>query len=693
MSQNRTIRLLILNDARSEAERLISMLNNSGRPVRAQHIDSAEGLEKVLQEKGWDLLIGHDQTNGLKPFEAVRTIKRLNKDIPVILQTDSNESHAIVEGMKQGAADVVVLDQDQHLLLVIGRELKGREERERRRLSERAQREYERRNQQLLDSSRDAIAFIQDGMFLYANDSFAEALEYDSKDDIECMPVIDVVAQDDQDNIKKFIKEFTLKGSDVDATTLSFNFKLHTGENKALKIDVRMATFDEESCIQFTIRAKVADNEELEAQLAQIKHQDLATGLYNKTYLLETLDAEVDKAINGVYNSALFHIGVNDFAQTVREKVGIASFDLVIGDIAQYAKSIIKQGDILCRYSEASFMVIGAKIDPSIAMQRAEDICRQLREYIVDIDGSTMQFTYSIGISLINEITSDANTPIEHAHKALELCKKDPQALAKIYEPESAPQAKQHIGAMVQRAIDKNQFKLLYQPILSLRGSEKEHYEVLLRMVGDDDTEISPVDFLKEAAEKGLTTKIDRWAILEAIKVLATHRADGHNTQLILNLSKESMLDSTLAPWLAVAFKASKLPTDSVIFQLNEIDINDHLNVADTFTKSIKDLGSCVCINHFGCALNPMKALETVHANYIKIDGSFSQEIQQNDQDTQALNDLVSELNQRDLITIVPFVENASVLSKLWQSGVHYIQGLYLQGPTDEMNYDFDMES
>ena len=53
----------------------------------------------------------------------------------------------------------------------------------------------------------------------------------------------------------------------------------------------------------------------------------------------------------------------------------------------------------------------------------------------------------------------------------------------------------------------------------------------------------------------------------------------------------------------------------------------------------------------------------------------------------------VSELHQKDKVTIVPYVENASVLSKLWQSGVHYIQGYYLQGPSDAMNYDFDMES
>src|SRR5690606_33139153 len=126
---------------------------------------------------------------------------------------------------------------------------------------------------------------------------------------------------------------------------------------------------------------------------------------------------------------------------------------------------------------------------------------------------------------------------------------------------------------MVQKALDENRFKLLFQPILSLRGSEKEHYEVLLRMIDEKGEEISPSSFLSSAAQIGATTKIDRWVVLESIKILSEHRSKGHNTQLIINLSRESLLDTTLPPWLGVAFKAAKLPPDAVVFQVMEIDV------------------------------------------------------------------------------------------------------------------------
>lgn len=701
MSPNTTIRLLILNDSRSEAERLISMLHNAGRSVRAQHVDSEEALVKLLEDQVWDLLIGLDRTTNVTPGTAIKQIRRLNKDVPVILLTDGEGSQSIVEGLKLGAADVIQLDEDQHLLFAIQREVDNREQRNLRRIAERRHKEIERRNQQLLDSSRDAITFVQDGMFLYANESFAELLDHSDRDELECMPVIDLVVDDDRTKVKRFLKEFTLKGSDAETTELRFTALLADGDTKELKVEVRKATYEDELCIQFVIRASTVDSEELEAHLQQIKHQDLATGLFNKAYLIEQLEASVDRAVGGRANCALLYIAIDDFMETVQAKLSVSSSDIVLGTIASHARTLIGKDDTLCRFGEDAFMLLTPEANAEKALRKAENFGKKLRDYIVDIDGSTLQFNYAVGIALINETTANSDTPVTHAMKALELVREDiakgDEIIARIYEPaakkEGGREAAKNITATVQKAVSQGNFRLLFQPILSLRGSDKEHYEVLLRMIGDDGSEISPNDFLEAATQINATTKIDRWVILEAIKLLAAHRAKGHDTRLLINLTSESMCDSTLAPWLAVAFKAAKLPPNALIFQISEKDVNDHMNLAKSFSEQVAALGSSTCLTRFGCALNPFNALNHINAQYVRVDGSFTQELQSGSGEPTALSDLVGELHQADKITIVPFVENANVLSKLWQSGVHYIQGHYLQVPTGEMNYEFDMES
>lgn len=119
MNQNDTIRLLILNDSRQEAERLISMLRTAGRAIRAQHAESEEILTKLLEEQGWDLLIVHDKSKVIPAQQAIKIIRRLGKDVPAIFISDDGGTQSIVAGMKLGAIDVVKIDEDQHLLFAL----------------------------------------------------------------------------------------------------------------------------------------------------------------------------------------------------------------------------------------------------------------------------------------------------------------------------------------------------------------------------------------------------------------------------------------------------------------------------------------------------------------------------------------------------------------------------------------------
>lgn len=668
------------------------MLQNAGRSVRASHIDSEEALTKLLSEKAWDLMIAHDSTEGLHAADAVKLIRRQNRDIPTLLLTDREGSYPCVEGIKLGAKDVIKLDEDQHLLLAIDRELENRHERETRRTAERKFHEVASRNQQLLDSSRDAIAFIQDGMFLYANESFAELLEYQERDDLECLPLFDIVQKGEQDRLKGFMKNFLLKVGESEVHELPLKVLLHTGETRSVKFQVRHAVYDEENCIQLIHQSRGANEEELEAQIEEIKIRDQATGAYSKQHLVDSLQ----NLLNNTESGALLNIGVDQLTDVVQEKLGSSAIDDVRAEIARQVSLLVKKDDNLYRYGDESFALIIKKLNSQNAVERAEELCLALRKNVFNVNGKTLHFNFNIGISLFNDTSVKVDTILdESAHalyKALEQSKESPDECVWLFEKEINESNSSEVN--IQLSLDSGRFKLLFQPILSLRGADKEHYEVFMRITDDNNNEKSPDLFFSQPdITPAAKIKIDRWVILEATKMLAEHRKKGHNTTLILQLTAESMLDQSLPAWLKVVFKTAKLPTDSVIFQMREVDINDYLNDAIAFTNAIKELGSYVSVTHFGCALHPFKMLEQIHSDYIKIDGSFTQDLQNNEEGLNSVNNIISQLHQADKITIVPYVESASLLSKLWQSGVHYIQGHYLQAPANEMDYDFDMET
>ena len=697
MGPNDTIRLLILNDSQQEAERLISMLHNAGRPNRAQYVTSEESLTKLLQEHAWDIMIAHEKTRNLPPANALKCIRRLNKDVPVILLSDNSEdTQSVIEGLKMGAADVVRLDEDQHLLLVITRELQNRAYRQEKRIADRRFRESERRAQSLLDSSRDAIAYVQDGLYLYANESFAELFGYADRDEIDCMPIMDMVVDDDQPRLKDFLKDFTLKGLEADNTRLEFRGVRHDGSSTPIALDVSHATYDDEPCIQFLAKASTAGvDAETAKQLEAMKWKDVITGLYNRGYMLQHLDNSIDNLADGT-SLSLFYIDINDFAEAVQQVLGIAGTDKAVADLAGLLKSQVRKGETLARFGDNTFTLLTDNITAEKALERARHLYQLIEDHIVDVEGKTLQLTASIGLSLVNENSTNAATVVEQAIEATEKARanRDEEKPIQLYEPPVSEEEREekNIRAEVQNALDNDRFRLLFQPIISLRGSEDEYYEVLLRLLNDKDEEISPSHFFAQASDMGVGTKIDRWVVLEAIKMLAEHRSRGNKTKLIVNINRDSLCDNGLVPWLGVAFKAAKLPTDAIVFQVTEVDVNNHLNAAKALANDLAKMGTKLSISNFGCGLNPFNALKHVAADMIKVDGSFTQDIQSKNESPEGLTQLLEQLHEQDKTTIVPFVENASVLSTLWQAGVHYIQGHYLQEPSTSMSYDFNME-
>jgi len=326
--------------------------------------------------------------------------------------------------------------------------------------------------------------------------------------------------------------------------------------------------------------------------------------------------------------------------------------------------------------------------------EQCEVIRKKVEDHLFDINGRTVQLTLSIGVAAITENAPKAPDLLSRAHTASSELKKKPGHEqgngVLVYNPADyeAMDESSSVDA-IQKALDDNRFKLLFQPIINLRGEGEEHYEAFVRMLNKDNEEVSPYDFLPPVGPSEMAIKIDRWVILQTIKQLSSHRSRGHDSRLFLNVTAETLEDKTFTPWLSVALKAARLPGDSLIFQIREGDANNYMKQAKEFARTVHELHCKVSICQFGCALNPFNTLKHIDVDYVKIDGSFTEELQKKDDAKEEVKEMIKSLQSAGKLTIVPLVENAGVLATLWQAGVNYIQGYYLQAPVPEMNYDF----
>ena len=689
--KNETVHLLILDESQNDAEEMVSLLRNSGRATRAHRVTSEEDLLESLKEHSWDLFLAREEDVEFDASAALSHIKRLDKDIPFIVLNTALNDEAIVSYMRAGAQDVIPFNDRKHLVLVINRELTNLYERRNRRSIEVHLREAEKRCQLLLDSSKDAIAYINDGMHIYANASYMDFMGYDDVDDLICIPVLDTLTSDSQDEFKKITRLYT----DGEQDTKQMNAVTRRSDDSEVQVlmSFSVATYDSEPCTQIVVRPE-QNSAELEEKLKEISSQDLLTGLYNRQHLMEKLNEAIEQAVSQSETGALYYIALDNFVQ-IKSNAGIAGADLVLSDIANVLREQTKEIWTLARIGDDAYGLLAMSQDDNEAEKTAEQIRHAIEQHMSEVSGRTIQVTTSIGIALINESAPKAQDILGRSHIASDEVKnqenKETGNGVFTYVSKAADGDNSSVSSL-QKALDENRFKLLFQPVISLRGESKEHYEAFLRMMDSEGNEVSPYDFLPPSGPSEMAGKIDRWVILQTIKHLSGHRSKGHETNLFLNLTSETIQDKTFLPWLSVALKAARLPGDSLIFQINESDAGTYLKLAKDFAKGLKQLHCKVSISHFGCALNPFNTLKHIDADYVKLDGSFTDEIQKDEDSREQVKEMITSLQAQGKLTIVPLVESASILSTLWQAGVNFIQGYYLQAPTTEMNYDFSEE-
>ena len=240
------------------------------------------------------------------------------------------------------------------------------------------------------------------------------------------------------------------------------------------------------------------------------------------------------------------------------------------------------------------------------------------------------------------------------------------------------------------QAFANNAFKLMFEPIVSLRGDRAEYYEVSIWH--ESDGESGPIEewFEKNGInEKEVGTKLDRWEVLEALKTLAKHLESHSDTRLIINLDTPSILDDEFPGWLGVAFKAAELPAKSVTFQLPIEVAGTYLKNAKEFSDRVHGLGCQLSISGIRCNEAHLGTLEHITPVFAKLDNEVTAMLSNAEKVNKDLKPMIESLHLEQMASIMPQVEDAGALAVLWQLGIHYIQGEYLQSAAPAMNYEF----
>jgi len=681
------LRLIVIDDSSNHAETVSSMLRNAGQAVRTERAEDDEDLRELLTQQAWDMVLTKANVGHFSALEVMHIIAQTELDIPVIALLDSLDDGAISSILEAGARDVVMLEHPLRLVHTLMREFGDVLKRRRHRDCETLLQEANRRAQVLVDSSRDAIAYVHEGMYIYANESYLQMFGYSTLEEIEGMPLMDMVSPADHGKFKEFLRGY-LRGR-TSSDSLEIHGNKADGSEFMITMDFSAASYEGESCIQIIIRDQSV-NQELAAKLDTLTKHDLLTGAYNRHYFMTMLQNLVGQ--RGVHGT-LFYISPDDF-KSLRERLGIAGSDLVLTDFASLLKQHLPgEGDLVARFDSDVFTLILQGVDEAGAEATAQQILKAVADNIFDVNGQTVTLTSSIGVALYHEDLHDVHELLQRAEKAYRKAHADGGNHYYLYNPLKEGMAEREQAALrvkqLKTALRDNRFQLLFQPIVSLHGDPMENYEVLLRMLDDEGKQIPPSEFMPAAEQAGLMGGVDRWVLAHTVKALVERRRAGRHTNFFVKISGESVHDEKLLPWLRDLLKAGKVEGNYLTLELNEAVASSNLKLIKPLIEGLHQLRIKVGLDHFGLAPNYTNLLRYANADYLKIDGNLIRNIAQSPENQERVREITAMAQQANKKTIAEFVEDANTLSTLWSCGLDYIQGYFLQEPGTEMNYDF----
>lgn len=242
----------------------------------------------------------------------------------------------------------------------------------------------------------------------------------------------------------------------------------------------------------------------------------------------------------------------------------------------------------------------------------------------------------------------------------------------------------------LQRALEQNEFALMVQPVMGIRG---DHYhEVLLRMPDEKGGLLSPDRFLPVAQEFGLSSRVDLWVLERTLQFLAEHREKLPGKRFAINLAPSTVCRGQFPLEVSRLLKKYAVEAWQLIFEITE---NSHFCNAEMAMQTVKQLqimGARIAIDDFGTGYASYARLKSVDADILKIDGSFIRNIVDNSLDYQIVASICHLARMKKMLVVAEYVESEEIRSAASALGIDYLQG-YLIGKPKPMESLIDTQA
>ncbi len=688
MSEHPLINLLIVDHLQPAIEPIVQTLRVAGYLVQANYSEQTKEIRNLIDYRPLDLILVR-QGAGLPTIAEVDVlIKAAAQDIPIIAIMDNAAQQRPAELLRAGATNFFELQEPEHLLLVVRKELHYLQMRRQAHSQTLRIQETEERQWALLENSWDAITYIHEGAHKYVNPAYLKLFGYASQEAMEGVALMNLILPEDRDKLKRLLRDSMKAGRAVEPVEL--NALDSQGQCFPIWLSCHATRMNDEPCFQILIHNPFAQQPNPVGQVEEPRTRDLLTGLYSRRFFIDQLNKLCTAAKRP--DGAVLYILFTDY-RAINKRAGPEAVDQLASELAKLLQQLVSSREVVARFADAVFTVYTPDSSREAISKLGERISMEIKMHTINTAQGLISTASAIGICFIEKSHENAIQILSHADQACEVARQAGSNQVQSYTPPTLKtgvvRQEEEIMTQIREAVSKERMRLLYQPIASFQGNASERYKAYLRIVGENYKPL-PMNLLAPVAERrSLMGPLDKWAILKALEALIERH--GRSTTLFIRISQNSVLQKDFCRWLEKRLQDAGLPGSALVIEVTEECAEHYFQETRALRERLRDMACGFALSHFGSRTNSEHILINLVPDYIKLDGELIEKLVKSKDETsrQALAAIAEKAREMNTLVVASDIASAPQMASIWQFGVTLVQGDMVQEASQQMDFDF----
>jgi diguanylate cyclase (GGDEF)-like protein/PAS domain S-box-containing protein len=431
-----------------------------------------------------------------------------------------------------------------------------------------------------------------------------------------------------------------------------------------------------------TVFRDITERKNAEQRLHHLAHFDPLTALPNRTLFYDTLHKTLTMAEQGEWMAAVLFVDL-DLFKNVNDTLGHAVGDQLLGQFSSRLLQCVRVRDVVGRLGGDEFAILLIMQKEKAAVLVADKI-RDVLRVPFQLGGHQVTLTASVGITVFPNDATDAETLIKYADTAMYRAKQAGRDTYRFFTAEMNEEvlARLEIETALRRAVENEEFILVYQPKVQLNSGRIAGLEALLRWRRPGHGMVSPLAFIPVLEETGLIVQVGRWVIASACRQIALWMRSGVGAmQVSVNVSGRQFVGGDLEADVVKALDDFGVPPELLELELTESSLMANTDRTIAALKNLKRRGVRISIDDFGTGYSSLAYLRRFPIDKLKIDIAFIRHVTSNPDDSAIVLAILSMAHSLKLEVIAEGVETAAQLSYLARHRCDQIQGFYFSRP------------